>query len=113
MPKVIDWYMRTGKFMADSDACMETAGEEFGFSNEEARSSLNIAVDLQLSIKVLGTNGLRAADQVLYKTFDLRTAVCRPYNAKLLHCKLINPIPKSSLHILLPDLCPHLPSNVH
>jgi hypothetical protein len=70
-------------------------------------------VDLQLSIKVFGTDGLRAAGQVLCKTFDLRTAVCGPYNAKLLHCRLINLIPKNHQHTLLPNLCPHLPSNIH
>jgi hypothetical protein len=42
-----------------------------------------LAVDLQLSIKVFGTDGLRAVGQQLYKTFDLQTAVCGPYNAKL------------------------------
>jgi hypothetical protein len=75
--------------------------------------SFSIAVDLQLSIKVFGTDGLRAAGRVLYKTFDLRTAVCGYYNAKLLHCQFINLIPKIHQHILLPNLCPHLPSNVH
>jgi hypothetical protein len=55
-----------------------------------------VAVDLQLSIKVFGTDGLRAAGRVMYKTFDLRTAVCGHYNAKLLHCQLINLIPKKS-----------------
>jgi hypothetical protein len=73
----------------------------------------HLAVDLQLSIKVFVTDGLRAAGQVLYKSFDLRTAVCGPYNTKLQHCKLIDLIPKNFQHILLPDLCPHLPSNVH
>jgi hypothetical protein len=76
-------------------------------------SLLYLAVDLQLSIKVFGPDGLRAAGQVLYKTFDLRTAVCRPYKAKLLHHRLINLLPKNHQHILLPNLCPHLPSNVH
>jgi hypothetical protein len=36
-----------------------------------------------------------------------------PYNAKLLYFRLINLIPKNSQHILLFDLCPHLPWNVH
>jgi hypothetical protein len=39
--------------------------------------------------------------------------VCGPYNAKLLHCRLINVIPKNHQHISIPNLCPHLPSNVH
>jgi hypothetical protein len=73
----------------------------------------SIAVDLQFSIKVFGTDGLRAVGRQLCKTFDLRTAVCGTYNAKLLHCQLINLIPKNHQHILLLDLCPHLPSNVH
>ena len=76
-------------------------------------SDFNIAVDLQLSIKVFGTDGLRAAERVICKTFDLRKDICGPYNAKLLHCFLINLIPKNSQHILLLDLCPHLPLNVH
>jgi hypothetical protein len=38
-----------------------------------------LAVDLQLSIKVLGTDGLRAVSQPLYKTLYLQTAVCGPY----------------------------------
>jgi hypothetical protein len=75
--------------------------------------NITVAVDLQLSIKVFGSDGLRAADRVMCKTFDLRTAVCATYNAKLLHCRLINLIPKNHQHILLPNLCPHLPSNVH
>jgi hypothetical protein len=41
---------------------------------------LEVVVDLLLSIKVFGTDGLRAAGQVLHKTFDLRTVVCGPYN---------------------------------
>jgi hypothetical protein len=55
-----------------------------------------LAVDLQLSIKVFGTDRLRAVGRPLYKTYNLRTAVCRPYNAKLLHCQLINLILKNS-----------------
>jgi hypothetical protein len=73
---------------------------------------VHLAVDLQLSIKVFGTDGLKAAGQPLYKSLNLRTAVCGPYNAKLLHCQLINLIPKNSQHILLADLCPRLLLNV-
>jgi hypothetical protein len=40
--------------MADSDACMETAGEEYGLSNEEAvslfSSSLNKALEKQSNV---------------------------------------------------------------
>jgi hypothetical protein len=42
-------------------------------------SSFVLAVDLQLSIKVFGTDGWRISGQPLYKSFDLRTAVCGPY----------------------------------
>jgi hypothetical protein len=40
---------------------------------EGVGSSIIVAVDLQLSIKVFGTDGLRAAARVMFKTFDFRT----------------------------------------
>jgi hypothetical protein len=72
-----------------------------------------VAVDLQLSIKKMGQTDRQLQFVPCIDPSTYPIGRLEPYNAKFLYCQLINLIPKNFQHILLPDLCQHLPSIVH
>jgi hypothetical protein len=77
-------------------------------------STNELAADLQLSMKKkMGQTDRELQFVPCINSLTFPPGRLGPYNDKLLHCQLINIIPKNSQHILLPDLFPHLPSNVH